>query len=204
VLLALILGAWQATKEEAMPSKSELGRRIRQARVEKALTLKEVEGRSGVSATHISQIERGITSPTVNALERIARALEKNTSFFLEDVELPEICHLQNDGREIVISERPKIVLKSLTHGIPGGVLHMYMMIANPSSKGGQEVKLHEHEGDECGYVIDGRLEIRVGEEVIELGPGDSVHFKATMPHGVRTIGDEVSHSVWAATSIAF
>jgi len=187
-----------------MPSKSELGRRIRQARVEKTLTLKEVEGRSGVSATHISQIERGITSPTVNALERIARALEKNTSFFLEDVELPEICTLQNDGREVVISERPKIVLKSLTHGIPGGVMHMYMMIAQPLPKGGQEVKMHEHEGDECGYVIDGRLEIKIGDETIELGPGDSVHFKATMPHGVKNIGDKVSHSVWAATSIAF
>jgi len=187
-----------------MPSKSELGRRIRQARIEKTLTLKEVEGRSGVSATHISQIERGITSPTVNALERIARALEKNTSFFLEDVELPEICKLQNDGREVVISERPKILLKSLTHGIPGGVLHMYMMIAHPSPKGSQEVKLHEHEGDECGYVIDGKLEIRVGDEVIVLDEGDSIHYKATQSHGVKNIGDKVSHSVWAATSIAF
>jgi transcriptional regulator with XRE-family HTH domain len=187
-----------------MPSKSELGRRLRQSRVEKSLTLKDVEGRSGVSATHISQIERGITSPTVNALERIARALEKNTSFFLEDVELPEICTLQGDGREVVVSERPKIILKSLTHGIPGGVLHTYMMIAQPSPKGGQEVKLHEHEGDECGYVIDGKLELRVGDEVIELDEGDSVHFKATLPHGVRNIGDKVSHSVWAATSIAF
>jgi transcriptional regulator with XRE-family HTH domain len=98
-----------------MPSKSELGRRIRQARVEKTLTLKEVESRSGVSATHISQIERGITSPTVNALERIARALEKNTSFFLEDVELPEICTLQSDGRSSASGPR---LSSSLSHTV--------------------------------------------------------------------------------------
>ena len=51
-----------------------LGRRIRRIRQEKSLTLKQIEAKVGVSATHISEIERGKTSPTIGALEKIAAA----------------------------------------------------------------------------------------------------------------------------------
>jgi len=53
-----------------MISKAEIGRRIKKVREEKHLTLKNVEAKAGISATHISEIERGKTSPTVGALMR--------------------------------------------------------------------------------------------------------------------------------------
>ena len=53
----------------------ELGERLRRLRFARNLTLKEVEAKAHVSATHLSEIERGKTSPTVGALVRIARAL---------------------------------------------------------------------------------------------------------------------------------
>ena len=46
----------------------------------KGLTLKEIEAKVGVSATHVSEVERGKTSPTVGALSKIAAALEVNAS----------------------------------------------------------------------------------------------------------------------------
>jgi transcriptional regulator with XRE-family HTH domain len=72
-----------------------LGRRIRRIRQEKGLTLKQIEARVGVSATHISEIERGKTSPTIQALERIAHALEVLPSHLIDIPNLgkPEVQH---------------------------------------------------------------------------------------------------------------
>ncbi len=185
-----------------MPTKTELGRRLREERVKRTLTLKEVEHRSGVSATHISQIERGITWPTVNALSKVANALEKSTSFFLEEVELPDVCRLSGDGSTMLISEDPRLALKTMTNGIPGGRLHFYKLIAEPTENSKDFARIHCHEGDECGWVVSGKIELKVGDEIFVLSEGDTVHFNGNKPHGIRNIGDGVSESVWAAFSL--
>lgn len=187
-----------------MPTKLELGRRIREERARQSLTLKQVETRSGVSATHISQIERGITWPTVNALHKVSKALEKNMSFFLEDVELPEVSKLSGDGKAMTVNDQPKIVMETLTNGIPGGKLHFYKLIADPGGGGKDFAIIHCHEGDECGWVLSGLLEVKVGDDVFNLRRGDTIHFNATKPHGIRNVGDGVSESIWTAMSLGF
>jgi transcriptional regulator with XRE-family HTH domain len=189
-----------------MPTKADLGKRVREERLKQSLTLKAVESLSGVSATHISQIERGITWPTVNALHKVATALKKNTSFFLEDVELPEICRLAGTGNTMILSEQPKLVLRPLSYGIPGGRIRFYMLVAHPSGKDKEKDKeqvfTHCHEGDECGMVLSGRIEVKIGDEVVPLKQGESIHFNGAKPHGIRNIGNGPSESVWAALSL--
>jgi len=186
-----------------MPTKVELGKRVREERLKQSLTLKAVENLSGVSATHISQIERGITWPTVNALGKVAGALKKNMSVFLEDVELPEISRLTGTGNTMVLSEHPRVVLRSLSSGIPGGKLKFYVLTAHPGNKDGKEtIVTHTHEGDECGVVLSGRIEVKVGDEIVTLKQGESIHFNGTRPHGIRNVGNGVSDSVWAAWSL--
>ena len=186
-----------------MPSKTELGKRIREERLRQTLTLKQVEGRAGVSATHISQIERGITWPTVNALTKVATALEKNTSFFLEEVELPEVC--VSTGRDpMLLLEQPRVSLKPLTNGIPGGKIHFYKLIADPGNGVDKFVPGHVHEGDECGWVLSGHIQVKVGDEVFDLRKGDAIHFSGSKLHGIKNVGDEVSESVWAALGMGF
>jgi len=186
-----------------MPTKSELGKRVREERLRQSLTLKAVENLAGVSATHISQIERGITWPTVNALHKVATALKKNMSVFLEEVELPEVSKLAGTGNTMILSEHPKVVLRALSSGIPGARLKFYMLIAHPGNKDGKEMMVtHSHEGDECGLVLSGRIEVKIGDEILTLKQGDSVHFNGHKPHGIRNVGTNVSESVWAAMSL--
>jgi transcriptional regulator with XRE-family HTH domain len=168
------------------------------------MTLKQVEEKSGVSATHISQIERGITWPTVNALDKISRALGRNMSFFLEEIELPEICIISGDRPPVILSEEPRVIMKPLTNGIPGGRLHFYLLEAEPANGSDGYVSDHVHEGDECGCVLSGNLEFKVGDEVFNLKQGDSIHFSATKKHGFRNIGDGVSRSIWSSMSLGF
>ena len=68
----------------AAPNGAALGRRIRSLRIEKGLTLKQIEARVGISATHVSEVERGRTSPTVGALARIAEALGVRPSHLID------------------------------------------------------------------------------------------------------------------------
>jgi quercetin dioxygenase-like cupin family protein len=56
------------------------------------------------------------------------------------------------------------------------------------------------HEGEEFGFVLEGRLALRVGEESYELGPGDSYHFLATVPHGYETDEQETARVLWVQT----
>ena len=74
-----------------MPSKEELGERIKRFRLDRNLTLKEVELKAKVSATHVSEIERGMTSPTIGALTKIARAMGTEPSYFLESDPYPPV-----------------------------------------------------------------------------------------------------------------
>ena len=82
-----------------MVSKELVGTRIRQARLGQRKTLKDVEAASGFSSTHISEIERGRTSPTIGALIRIANALDKDPGFFIEERELDEVCITSPENR---------------------------------------------------------------------------------------------------------
>ena len=103
----------------------ELGRRIRKLRLERRLTLKQVEIACGLSATHLSEIERGRTSPTIGALVRIARALDKEASYFIEHEERADIALL---ARESAIRETLPggLEVESLTPGIPGSRIFAY------------------------------------------------------------------------------
>jgi transcriptional regulator with XRE-family HTH domain len=193
-----------ASKEVAMPSKAVLGKRLRAERIRQSSTLKQVEGKSGVSATHISQIERGITWPTVNALNKISRALERNMSFFLEEIELPEISIVCGDRDPIILCEKPRVVMRPLTNGIPGGKLHFYLLEAESSNGSDGYITDHVHEGDECGCVLSGNLEVKIGDEIFNLKQGDSIHFSATKQHGIRNIGDGTSRSIWTSMSLGF
>src|SRR5512140_1527271 len=71
----------------------ELGKRIKQERLRKQLTLKDIEAKVGISSTHVSEIERGRTSPTVGALSKIAAALDTKMSLLVDLRIPPAVAH---------------------------------------------------------------------------------------------------------------
>ncbi|TPW03856.1 MAG: Cro/CI family transcriptional regulator, partial [bacterium] len=77
----------------------ELGQRLRDARRQSGLTLKDLDQAAGLSATHISEIERGKTSPTIGVLIRIAGALGKDASYFVEPEALPDVSIIRAGDR---------------------------------------------------------------------------------------------------------
>ena len=185
-----------------MPSKVELGRRLKRARAERDMTLKNVEARSGVSATHISQIEQGMTSPTVGALQKLAKALEKETVFFLEEVDLEDVSLSGDTQGTVFYSENPRVVFQNLTKGIPGGKLRIGRLEAAPSV--GAVSSPHTHEGEECGFVMKGTLEIRVEDKSYIVKAGQAIHFNGTRPHSYGNPGHEPVEAIWITSLTGF
>src|SRR5512140_3741471 len=106
-----------------------LGRRVRRIRQEKGLTLKQIEAKVGVSATHISEIERGKTSPTIRALEKIAHALEVMPSHLID---LPPVARseiLKSLDRKPVSMDQGSIRLESLTNRFVGSEMSIFLSV---------------------------------------------------------------------------
>jgi transcriptional regulator with XRE-family HTH domain len=181
-----------------MISKEELGTRIRAIRKDRGLTLKELERVSGFSATHISEIERGKTSPTIGALVRIAQALGKETSFFLEEEQLSDVAIVRRDERLPIPIEELKVSGEYLTPGIPGGRLNAYMVHLEPGA--GEDAVYPAHNGEEGFYVIKGSIDFRVGDRVIRMEPGDAVHYPCDRPHGFRNAGETKAQAIFIST----
>lgn len=165
----------------AIVTAEELGRRIRKLRVDRRLTLKQVEQTSGLSATHLSEIERGRTSPTIGALVRIARALDRDASYFIEPEERSEVALAPRDGTP-AFSPAAGVSARPLSNGIPGSGLHPYAI----SIESGRELRLEALEipGDTLLFVQHGSLEAQVGTASATLESGDSM--QATLEHGHR------------------
>ncbi|MGL6021122.1 MAG: cupin domain-containing protein [Gibbsiella quercinecans] len=61
-----------------------------------------------------------------------------------------------------------------------------------------------EHHGEEMGYVLEGELELHLGEDIWHLEPGDSFYFPSHVPHGYRNPGTVVARVLWVNTPVTF
>jgi transcriptional regulator with XRE-family HTH domain len=167
----------------------ELGRRIRKCRLDSRMTLKAVEQASGLSATHLSEIERGRTSPTIGALVRIARALQRDASYFIEREERNAVAHQSWDAVRR-IENGAGVAAEALTPGIPGSHLFTYRLQLGPGPGGEVRLPAQELPGDAVYYVRRGTVEADFGDQRLKLGAGDGVQATFVVPHHLRASGE--------------
>ncbi len=183
-----------------MPTTEEVGRRLKEVRKAREMTLKEVAQASGMSPTHISEIERGKTSPTVGALKRIAAALGKDTAFFVEEEPLPRVSVVKKEDRETVLLKGVSdgfVTGRALTTGIPAG--RMRLVLIEQDEGGAWEP--HSHDGEEAIVMIQGRVKATVGGEEFILEPGDCLHYSAAREHTAAFTGKGRNKALWVKVS---
>ena len=167
-----------------MLGKQDLGSRIRRARKERDLTLKNLETRSGVSATHLSEIERGLTSPTLHVLARIAAALGRTTPFFLEDRWLETMSRTPAGSRPADEMLEAGARATPLTEGIAGHRLEAYVL--HLDAGGPSAVRDTPHAGDEAVHVLSGNVRLVLGGSEVDLEACDSAVFRCGQPHAIH------------------
>ena len=173
-----------------MPTKEELGKRLRSTRFDRNLTLKEVAARCGMSATHISEVERGKTSPTIGALQRIAGALEEKPSYFVREDEVPRVLVTRKGQRCMLLtadSQSTPIEAEVVSRGIPGGNLQLFEETMKPGS-------VHKNAGFLGEAVVlchSGMGRLSIGDVECVLREGDTVQHGTTDGWMTENIGDE-------------
>jgi len=166
------------------PTPEELGRRIKLMRVSCGLTLKDLEERGGISATHVSEIERGKASPTVGALARIARALGLRPAALVEPRMLPEhSISRASDARRRV--QWGAAIMESLAEPVHSATIGMHLLTL-PIAR--EPALMHQHEGEEWVTALSGAVELRVEKEGHVLREGDSLHFRAHRMHSYANL----------------
>jgi len=180
-----------------MLSREVVGGRIRQVRTEQHKTLRDVESASGFSSTHISEIERGRTSPTIGALIQIAHALEKDPSFFIEERELDEVCVTVQNDRPVVDPslfdlQGIGIQMESMSHGILGGRLFAAEVHLEPGARGA--VTQIPDIVDLCLVCLQGTVSVSVGGKELVFNHDDSLHATLTGAFELANHGSETAH----------
>ena len=172
-----------------MPHTFQVGTKLKTLRSENSLTLKELSIKSGVSTTQISEIERGLTSPTISTLMKLISALGKDTSIFFERGDTKKVSIVRKAERDLIVDQKNQVYIESLTKGIVDSNLKVIITHPKPGHDcipGG-----YEHPGEELIYVIKGRIQVTLDGEAHVLEEGDSIHFRGEMNHIIKNITDK-------------
>lgn len=187
----------------------ELGDRIRMLRLKNRMTIKQLSETSGVSKSLVSQIERNLSLPTVTTLQRIARAFGATLSVLFSENASEAV--VANQDEELPNSNRIVVVRKDRRRKLitPWGIwyellcpdlLHKLEVICLHYPVGVKSDEVYNHDGEECGVVLEGRIRGIVGDQTIILEEGDSVYYRSSVPHRWENDGEIEGRAIWAVT----
>jgi transcriptional regulator with XRE-family HTH domain len=192
-----------------------LGPRLRQVRVTRELSVRELARRVGCSASLISQIERGVSVPSVGVLYSLATELGSSLDYLLfgsgagpgagggaapaaapgpSEVSPPLPIVQRGDSRKI-IDLASGVRWERLTPQSEA-TTDFLEVIYSPGGHSTDERRPLRHDGREYGLVINGTLTANVGFESYELGPGDSIAFDSSTPHEYLNKTGDFVHAI--------
>jgi transcriptional regulator with XRE-family HTH domain len=167
----------------------ELGERLAALRRERALSLAALAMKVGVTKGFLSLVERGRKAPSISTLLRLSQAYAIPVGGLLDAAKSREPVYSLVRG-----NERLKYAREGTLHG------YRYEAIAFRKKNKRMEPfvvsvplrvprKFFQHEGDELLFVLEGKVEVHLGQERLVLTGGDCLYFDASTPHRSRSIG---------------
>lgn len=182
-----------------MTIEEQIGEKVRNLRNQNGLTQEELADRTELTKGFISQLERGLTAPSVSTLLDIVECLGTNLSdFFHEDGDLQIIYRKEDyfekeDDRKNLITW---LIASAQSRNIEAILVNIQPGESLPADK--------PHEGEEFGYVLGGRICLHYGEEEYIAEQGDSFSFPADKIHRISSVCEEVSTILWVSTPPSF
>ncbi len=178
-----------------MSSNRSVGADLRALRKSRGMTVTEISALLGRSVGFISQIERGLSQPSINDLRKIAAVFGVPISFFFaESASDPEEARhiVRSAGRRQLGTAADGLVEQLLSPDL-GGLFETLLSEFAPHS---EQPEVIQRGTEEAGYVISGTFEIEISGCWHELRQGDSFRF-AHEPYRWRNRGDVPAILVW-------
>jgi transcriptional regulator with XRE-family HTH domain len=172
-----------------------IGERVRRIRQQKGLTLRAVEQRARVSATHVSEIERGKTSPTVGVIGRIAAALGVGPAE-LFDLPPASTAFLQAPPQRRCFTRPGSLAqVEGLTFPHGPSELSGHLLTLDP----GGGFSDAAHDGEELCFVLEGALEVRLDGVPHIVRQHEALHFRPRKTHEIRNPTRTVARAIWVS-----
>ena len=178
-----------------------LGQRLRERRKALGKTLQQVATESSLTVGFISQIERGISTPSLASLYNVAKALETSVDHFVSKAPARSHSVVSHSGqRETYKVGGTARFYEFLERGFPDAKLNACLSHVPP----GHLSEMMSHEGEEFVYLVSGTMRYEVDGVTYMCGPGDTLHFDSHKPHRGENIGTEAAVELWVGTMRLF
>jgi transcriptional regulator with XRE-family HTH domain len=188
-----------------------IGERVAALRKEHRYSIRKLAGEAGVSASLISDVERGKVEPSISTLKRLSDALGTTLTYFFSE---------PAEQRSRVVRAEERVVLRgsdNSTEVSSGNNTGIRFELASPEQAEGIEAIFGRyevgaslgdepvtHEGEAWGMVLSGRLKVWVGDEIHFLDPGDAIWYPSTTPHRMENVADGPTEYIWIDTPKSF
>jgi len=178
----------------------QLGRKIRDLRLRRGLTVQQLAEASKLSKGFISQVENDRTSPSLATLRDLAAALETSVAYLVvEEDQVPHLVRRDERPRLQIGGNTSKVEVLS---ALPKRNLELLMIEFPPGVSAGDN--RHYHHGEECMLVLEGRVRLSCGDHVLLLAAGDSCHYDGRVPHSIENCGTDWARVIVSITPAAF
>ncbi len=160
----------------------DIGKKVKDLRNGKKMTLKELSEQTNLSTGFLSQLERGLTAVATDSLEKIAHALEVDLSYFFKSPKTKRKIVLRSYEKEVFQVESSGVIIYHLTQN-PEDKAMLPRLIELLPINSEEHIDVYPHEGEEFIYVLEGVLTLLMNNEQHELYPGDTAHYSSKIPH---------------------
>ena len=159
-----------------------IGNKIKDIRNRCNLTQKELADRCELTKGYISQLENDLTSPSISTLTDILTALGTNLKEFFDESDDQQIVFRRDDFFEKVDDD------KKITWLVPNSQKNEMEPILYTLEVNAQTDVDYPHEGQEFGYVIEGKIEVNYGSKKVVCNKGESFYFTTDKNHYLKNI----------------
>jgi len=178
----------------------EIGAKIKELRLENGLTQEELANRCELTKGFISQIENNLTSPSISTLSDILEVLGTDLGEFFRDEEQEAFVFTKEDFYEKV-DEDNHFTIKWI---VPNAQKYEMEPIIIELLPGGKSYQDKPHSGEEFGYVLEGKIILRVGSKRLVVKAGQSFYYIANKYHYIENTAKEVAKILWVSTPPMF
>lgn len=174
----------------------DVAERVKRAREKRGLSLMDISRRTGIDVSLLSEIEEGQSAPPLGTVIKLAKALEMKMGYFISGDELRPFTIVHRGDRRVVSrydSKRDKHYgygYESLAPYKKDRHMEPFLVTLQPATT---EEERSAHDGQEFIFVLTGSMEVRLGDEIHVLEPGDAIYYDSTVPHLVKCHGQETT-----------
>ena len=178
----------------------QIGTKLRELRLENGLTQEELADRSELSKGFISQVERGLTSPSIQTLQNMLEVLGSSLADFFSSSEEENYVFTEDQFFEKIDHEK----LTKISWIVPNAQKYEMEPILLEIEPFGIAYDDEPHAGEEFGYVLEGEISLKIGKKKYRIEKGQTFYYISNKSHTLENLSKRKAVVLWVSTPPMF